>query len=149
MSTDENDEHFCGEWVIEGQLARCHRPGRRHPSYGSGPVPIKIVEEWVGKVRNLGIRSIICLLRDCQLKLYAEVVGGSLVDYYRTAGFEVAHVPSTNHEPLSPTNLDNVWREFQRLPKPVLVHCSYGNTRSRSATEHIVACLNGHLEARG
>ena len=58
------------KWVIYERLARSHRPGRWE--YKQDTVPAAAVESWIDVMRNHGIKSIICLLNDDQLKLYAD-----------------------------------------------------------------------------
>ena len=73
----------------------------------------------------MGIRSIICLLADDQLNLYDDVPGG-LLSHYRAAGFTVEHVPARDHQhpPLTRQHLDEIWRAYESLPKPILVHAA-------------------------
>jgi cytidine deaminase len=112
---------------------------------GADPVSQDAVNKWLFQARELGIRSIICLLADDQLKLYSSL-GTDLISYYREKGFEVAHVPAPDHlqPPLTESQLDDVWQAYQQLPKPVLVHCSAGIDRTGRAIEHIT----GKLESR-
>jgi protein-tyrosine phosphatase len=89
----------------------------------------------VARGRAVGI---ICLLSDEHLRLYPD---GSLVDIYRTAGFEVRHVPVTDHKrpPLSAEELAHVLAAYRELPKPVLVHCSAGIDRTGAAIRRLTA----------
>jgi protein-tyrosine phosphatase len=106
-----------------------------------------VVDDWLSEMRGLGIRSIICLLADDQLSFYSKLPDG-LLRHYQEAGFQVAHIPAEDHlrPPLSPSQLAAVWSAYQRLTKPVLVHCSAGISRSGAAVEHIMSQVR-HLAA--
>ena len=66
---------------------------------------------WIQEAKEIsGIRSIICLLDEHQLKYY-EKLPVDLVSYYRSKGFEVEHikVPKLRRPPLSDRHLKEVW----------------------------------------
>ncbi len=130
-------------WVIQGQLARGPRPGYRGER--ATPAEQADVDAWIQEARGYGIRSIICLLGEDQLGLYAALPTG-LVSYYRQRGFLVEHIPVRDHQwpPLSEDNLQKVLEAYTRLPKPVLVHCSAGVDRTGRAIEHIKRHLEGY-----
>jgi hypothetical protein len=135
-------------WVIERMLATSPRPG-----YVPGPevrVPRDALESWVEQTRRFGIASILCLLGDDQLPLYRHAAPGGLLQYYRDSGFAVAHLPTLDGltRPYGDAEYDLAWRHFQRLPKPVLVHCSAGMDRTYRVVDRILAeirAVNGSL----
>ena len=49
-------------WVIESLLARCYRPGFDDPGPGER-VGVGDVDRWLEQVAELGVRSILCILR--------------------------------------------------------------------------------------
>lgn len=120
--------------VVPGKLVRACRPGY---SAAKCPVGIGPVQEWIDAAQDAGVVSIICLLADEHLALYAH---GDLLESYRVAGFEVCHIPCGDHAqpPLSPAQLERVLAAYRMLPKPVLVHCSAGIDRTGAAVRHIL-----------
>lgn len=133
-------EIYRAEWVIEGALARSQRPG-----YPVDRPSFETVQAWADTVLGLGVLSVICVLDDQQLSRYNGInpKEEGLLDYYRSLGLGVEHVPAEDYmtPPLSDTQLDAVWEAFQRLPKPVLVHCSAGRDRAGAAVKHILSKL--------
>ncbi len=128
------------KWIIEGKLASSSRPG--YDGSRRAPVEQEVVEDWLAVAQSMKIQSIICLLAEEQLSLYASL-RTSLPEFYRSCGFQVAHVPALDHQspPLTPEALLQIWEEYQRLPKPVLIHCSAGYDRTGAAVSFILKRL--------
>ena len=115
----------------------CPRSYRHQPATGLPPWPEHtvgegVIESWVDEAREFGIASIICLIGGDQLWLYRRVAPEGLVERYRSAGFDVCHIPTADQQthPFTVDEYEHAWESFQRLPKPVLVHCSAGMDRT-------------------
>ena len=126
-------------WVIKQHLARGRRPavvGKR------GQVAKSVVNAWIREAKAQGIRSVICLLDERQLRRY-EALPVNLVSYCRSKGLNVVHInaPNMRRPPLSDQHLKEVWKAYKQLEHPVGVFCSAGIGRTR----HAIACLKQHL----
>ncbi len=120
-------------------LYRASRPG-----YPSHVVSLEEVQHWCRKAKNIGIKTILCLLAEEQLAYYNSVPNG-LLEYYRSQGFEVIHHPVQDHlkPPIPPECLPMICADYRSAAKPVLVHCSAGMDR----TGGVVSCIESNPEA--
>ncbi len=128
------------QWTVKRVLARAPRPGYPHESVSRAEV-----ENWVREARSLGITTVICLLSDPELGMYAAalaVVGG-LLGFYRSRGLEVRHIPiDPEHEPvMTEAQLAEVVDAFNQADKPVVLHASAGGARTEAAVEQLKELL--------
>jgi hypothetical protein len=138
-------------WALPKQLACSQRPLRDHPIYGGrSPLPPEaraLVLNWVERIKNLGIRSIISLLEDAQLERY-YIRGGldlhpcGLLGYYRSQRLEVRHFPLTDYQRPPEADMELVLQAFDELPKPVLLQCSAAIDRTVPVAAYIASKRN-------
>jgi hypothetical protein len=123
FSTDNRRKSRCFGGLSKEQLAG--GPRARRKKRPTSQVPKLVVDAWLKKAKSsFGIRSIICLPDDGQLRLYKSLRMG-LLSCYRTKGFRAEHIPVHNyqHPALSDRELEKVWKAYNKLEKPVLIHC--------------------------
>ncbi len=128
------------QWVIENELARSPRPG-----YPFGQPRLSDLKAWLKEVKDMQIRSILCLLEERELAYYEHLKlhAGGLLGWYEENGFSVVHVPVEDRAgpPLSQEDFEQVWSAFQRVDKPVLFHCNAGIDRTGAAVRFLVEHL--------
>ena len=145
-------------WLLNGNLACSQRPLRDHPIFGGRrhPLPPKakpVVIEWVDRVQSLGVPSIISLLEDGQHEKY-YMRGGldlhpqGLYGYYGSRGFDYCVIPIVDSPKSLRSNQGRVLERkvlaaFDRMPKPVLLHCSAGIDRTSPVAAYIVSKRGG------
>ncbi len=152
---EAGDDSKVVQWVLADNLACAHRPLRHHPIWGGSgsilpPEATNLIFEWADRVRHEGIRSIISLMHDRDVRCYQQLNlrAASLLEFYSTQGFQVSHVPweDPHHKKSSPyekmERLIQVRKEalaaYCKLPKPVLVQCSAGIDRSSPVAAFIL-----------
>ena len=125
------------KWVIDGVLMRSSRPG-----YPSPRVSKELVDQWLARISEIGIRTIICLLDEDQLNYYSSIPEG-LLGLYRNSGFKVIHKripdPAYHQEgwAVLEERLNEIYKSFQAAEKPVLIHCSAGQDRTGRVINYI------------
>jgi len=147
LQISNGDESEIVVWVIPSKLACSQRPLRDHPQFGGrSPLPPEarsLVIDWVERIKQIGICSIICLLGDRQLARY-YVRGGlglhehGLLGYYKSQGFQVCHFPMRDYQRPQESSMQKVLRAFDELPKPVVLHCSAAIDRTTPVAAFIV-----------
>jgi len=136
-TTNSPLEVTCGLWKSE-------RPGRHLGSFSSKPeieITVEEVETWVQSVKNCGIQSIICLLGEDELKHYKN----DLIAHYQT-NFDVVHIPTIDHEPISGEQFTKAKAAAAELPLPIVVHCSAGIIRSGLVVNEIKSITEGRYK---
>lgn len=151
---EAGDESDLLIWILPGVLACSHRPLRHHPLYGgSGRNLAKdatpLLHEWVRRMHQFGIRSILCLMHDKELSYYSALELGArdLLHFYQNHGFETRRIPWEDPAH-SKTGLASIrktmhivqlqcLREFRSMKKPVVLHCSAGRDRSAPVAAYI------------
>ena len=125
-------------WVREGVLARSSRPG-----WWDDREIALVVREWIARVKAMGVNSIVCFLSTDELVRFYGSQGVNLFASYREAGFQIMHIPVTDHAapPLEQADLFQLRAALSALPPPWLLHCSAGIDRTGCAVKYLESRL--------
>ena len=121
-------------WSVPKLLARSHSP-----QLTTRETVRQDVDEWIKELKNDNIRSIICLMDVDEIEMFYGNLPGGLLGYYRDNGFKVKHVPAKDYKApaLNSKELEKTWHAFNSLPKPVLIHCRQGISRTGRAIDYL------------
>lgn len=127
--------HPFREWNPHLQIGRAYRPGYNSEQLITTPDSVR---DWILRVKALGVRSVISLLSEAELRWYGHLPGG-LLGSYQSAGLEAFSLPVPMDIPgvLTRNHLEQLDAAFDRLPRPLVIHCSAGLVRSRAAVDHL------------
>jgi hypothetical protein len=112
-------------WIVKDKYARGRRPG--YTGEGHKQVHREEVDKWITEATEFGIKSVICVLADDLLNLYADLPV-DLVSYYRQSGLIVEHIPNPESEwpPMKAKDWKRALKARKQLPKPFLLLCNTG-----------------------
>lgn len=152
---ETGDDRVLFIWVMNDQLACAHRPLRHHPEFGGSGrrLPSEAASEvirWVDRIVAAGFHSLICLMHPKEIAHYSglDLGASNIIELYRVKGLKVCHLPwadpahRVDHGRTSfEVELLRIRAEalecFDRLPKPVLLHCSAGIDRSAPVCAYV------------
>jgi len=126
-------------WTRKDILAHSARPG-----YPNKIVSMTMLNETVNMWQEVGIKSILCLLSNEEIKMYYQIINGDLISFYKSKGFHVHHISVTDFQtpPLTKEEIFKVDSIYQNIKKPFIIHCGAGEDRTGQATEYLLDKYN-------
>lgn len=134
---NNNNENF--KWKISNILAYSSRPG-----YPNKIVALSTLDKTIGLWKDKGIKSIICLLSDKEIKEYYESINFNLINFYKLNGFKVFHLSINDFKKpaLNNIELNIILKEQKKLELPLLVHCGAGEDRTGIVVDYLAYNYN-------
>ncbi len=144
-------------WAVPGVLAVTQRPLRAHPLFGGSghgyPGEARpAIDEWITRLANQCIRSVVVLTSNKELAHYDEPTAsnGGLLALYGGRGLIVVHLAADDpaHDVTSRDAFEaavdgiavEVAEALRHVPLPAVIHCSAAIDRSPPVAVR-VACL--------
>lgn len=93
------------------------------------------IERW----KEMGVKSVVVLLTTSEMKRCYSELSTTLSAFYNNHGLKSEWVPiiDTKEDTIPFERSVKVLAAYERLPKPVLIHCSAGQHRSIAASRTI------------